>query len=180
MLRHVLNSLLAMGVFVAPADAQTSHDHGKMALVSAVPTEPGQGAFAAISEIVAMLMADPKTDWSRVDISTLRDHLVDMDLLVTHANVSVEHVSGGSVFQIATTGSGGGAAGRMVPAHAPFLTAETGWSSEVALNGDQLIWTVTSDTDEQAIRVLGFFGLMAVGAHHQEHHMGMATGKMVH
>ena len=180
MLRHVLNFLLAMGVFIAPADAQSSHDHSAMAHVSAVPTEPGQGAFAAVSEIVAMLMADPNTDWSRVDISALRDHLVDMDLLITHAEVSAENVSGGAVFQISTTGPGGAAARRMVPAHAPFLTAETGWASEVADKGDHLVWTVTSDTEAQTIRALGFFGLMAVGAHHQEHHMGMATGQMVH
>ena len=86
----------------------------------------------------------------------------------------------GPFFKVPTSGPGGEAASRMVPAHASFLTAETGWSSEAVLNGDQITWTVTSDKDEKAIRALGFFGLMAVGAHHQEHHMGMATGQMVH
>ena len=180
MLRTILSFLLAMGVFIAPADAQSSHEHGTVAHVSAVPTEPGQGAFAAVTEIVAMLMADPETDWSRVDIRALRDHLVDMDLLITHADVSAEHVSGGAVFQLPTSGPGGGAISRMVPAHAPFLSAETGWTSAVAVTDDHIIWTVTSDTDEQAIRALGFFGLMAVGAHHQAHQMGMASGQMVH
>ena len=37
-----------------------------------VPTQPGQEAFAAIQEIVAMLEADPRTDWSKVDIDALR------------------------------------------------------------------------------------------------------------
>ena len=43
------------------------------------PTEAGQGAFAAIQEIVAILEADPDTDWSKVDIDALRQHLVDMN-----------------------------------------------------------------------------------------------------
>ena len=37
-----------------------------------VPSEPGQSAFAAIQEIVAMLDSDPETDWSKVDIEALR------------------------------------------------------------------------------------------------------------
>ena len=35
---------------------------------SAATTEAGQIAFAAIQEIVAILEADPQTDWSKVDI----------------------------------------------------------------------------------------------------------------
>src|SRR5438046_3161300 len=42
------------------------------------PREPGQSAFAAIQEIVALLEADPGTDWTKVDIEALRRHLVDM------------------------------------------------------------------------------------------------------
>src|SRR5690242_1499276 len=34
---------------------------------SQVPTSSGQAAFAAMSEIVRMLKADPNTDWSRVN-----------------------------------------------------------------------------------------------------------------
>src|SRR6266700_4993554 len=36
-----------------------------------VPTLPGQDAFGAIGEIVAMLEADPKTDWSKIDLEAL-------------------------------------------------------------------------------------------------------------
>ena len=180
MLRTILISVLAAGSFVPHANAQTAHDHAAMTHVSVVPSEPGQGAFASVAEIVVLLMANPKTDWARVDINALRGHLIDMDMLVTHADVSTQHIAGGAIFKVPTSGPGGEAASRMVPAHAPFLTAESGWSSEAVLNGDQITWTVTSDKDEKAIRALGFFGLMAVGAHHQEHHMGMATGQMVH
>ena len=43
---------------------------------SSGPIEAGESAFAAIQEIVALLNADPKTDWSKVDIDALRQHLV--------------------------------------------------------------------------------------------------------
>ncbi len=46
---------------------------------SSPPTEPGQAAFAAIQEIVARLQADPRTDWSKVDVDALRQPLINMD-----------------------------------------------------------------------------------------------------
>ncbi len=154
---------------------QMPHD---MAPAGALPAEPGQGAFAAIAEIVAMLMADPATDWSRVDIDGLRQHLVDMDSLVTQARVSTAPVPDGAVFTIALKGPGGAAAGRMVPAHAPVLAAETGWTSRAERQGDRIVWTVTAPGAAEPIRALGFFGLMAVGDHHRRHHLAMARGDM--
>ena len=35
------------------------------------PTMPGQDAFGAIQEIVRILEADPKTDWSKVNLEAL-------------------------------------------------------------------------------------------------------------
>ena len=46
---------------------------------STTPTSPGQDAFGAIQEVVRMLDADPKTDWSKVDLEALRQHLIDMN-----------------------------------------------------------------------------------------------------
>lgn len=68
----------------------------------------------------------------------------------------------------------------MVPAHGPVLAAETGWASAVEETEFAIIWRVTSATDAQVIAALGFYGLMAVGDHHTEHHLGLAQGKMVH
>ena len=48
-----------------------------------VPTMPGQEAFGTIQEIVRMLEADPATDWSKVNIGALREHLIDMDEVTT-------------------------------------------------------------------------------------------------
>ncbi len=176
-----LAALVATAFLATAAPAQTTHDHAAMmGQASGVPTEPGQGAFAAIAEIVAMLTADPSTDWAEVDIAALRQHLVDMDTLVTSAEVTQEVSPDGAVFRASLIGPGGGAVSRMVPAHAPVLAAETGWSSAAVSEGDDIVWTVTSPDNAEAIRALGFFGLMAVGNHHPDHHLGMATGRMVH
>ncbi|MBV1896117.1 MAG: hypothetical protein KUG70_06635 [Rhodobacteraceae bacterium] len=145
-----------------------------------LPTEPGQGAFAAISEIVTMLGADPATDWATVDITGLRNHLVDMDGLVSESIITSREIPGGLEFSIDLGKSGNQAASRMVPAHAPFVHAETGWSSLVSQDGDTLIWVVTSNPDALQIRALGFFGLMATGDHHRAHHLAMARGDIAH
>ncbi|RTM12059.1 MAG: hypothetical protein EKK33_18550, partial [Bradyrhizobiaceae bacterium] len=54
------------------------------------PTQPGQDAFAAIQEIVQILEADPHTDWSKVNIDALREHLVDMSNVTLAAQVKTE------------------------------------------------------------------------------------------
>jgi hypothetical protein len=145
-----------------------------------LPTEPGQGAFAALTEIVSMLRLDPQTDWTKVNITALREHLVDMDRLVSDLTVSTRAVPDGLEMTIPVTGPGGSAASRMVPAHGPVVEAETGWSSSLTRSGNNLIWTVTSAEHSPVIRALGFFGLMATGDHHREHHLAMATGRLSH
>ncbi len=142
------------------------------------PTKPGQGAFAAVSEIVAMLRADPETDWSAVDIGALREHLLDMDLLVTQTEVTATQIDGGLQMVVGLSGRAGAAVGRMVPGHSPVLEGETGWTSEVDVQPDQITWRVTSDKDTTQIRALGFYGLMSMGDHHRLHHMMLATGQM--
>jgi hypothetical protein len=149
---------------------------------SGVPFEPGDGSFAAIIEIVAMLSADPDTDWTRVDIDGLREHLVDMNQLVVGASVRSEPLPDGLRMRIGTSGRPGEAASRMVPAHSPFLETETAWQSDVTREGDEIVWTVTAvDAGAVArIQALGFFGLMATGDHHRMHHMAMARGQAAH
>ena len=141
---------------------------------AAMPTEPGQGGFGTVAEIVAMLRADPATDWAAVDIAALVAHLRDMDALFTEAAPETEAVPGGAAFRFRRDAKGADAVWRMVPAHGPVLTGETGWASDVDATGDTLVWTVTGD--EAQIRALGFMGLMAVGNHHQAHHLALARG----
>ncbi|MDP1699378.1 MAG: hypothetical protein Q8L53_00255 [Aestuariivirga sp.] len=42
-----------------------------MMMQGMLPQETGQSAFAAIQEIVAILSANPATDWSKIDIEAL-------------------------------------------------------------------------------------------------------------
>ncbi len=51
-----------------------------------IPTMPGQDAFGAIQEIVRILEADPKTDWSKVNLEALRQHLIDMSEVTLKAD----------------------------------------------------------------------------------------------
>ena len=144
----------------------------------ALPSEPGDATFAAIAEIVALLSADPDTDWDRVDIDALRRHLVDMTRLMEDAEVTGTPVPGGLSMRIATDGRGGEAARRMVPAHAPILAAETGWTSDLTEEDGGIVWLVRGNVeDARRIRALGFFGLMATGDHHKAHHIALARGQ---
>ena len=52
--------------------------HGQQSGLTDTVTMPGQDAFGAIQEIVQILQSDPKTDWSKVNIDALRQHLIDM------------------------------------------------------------------------------------------------------
>jgi hypothetical protein len=177
-------------VAASPAFAQTAHDrHGAGAREHAahgqdrtLPQQPGQDAFGAIAEIVRILNADPDTDWSRVDIGALHRHLTDMQALFTQAEIEEEPVPGGLRMRIARTGPGGDAAGRMVPAHAPILAADAGWDSAVEAGEAEIVWTVRAPSESGAVRIraLGFYGLMATGAHHRRHHLAIARGEAMH
>lgn len=154
------------------------------AATSGLPTEPGQAAFGAIQEIVQILDADPKTDWSKVDLEGLRQHLIDMNEVTLRAEVAPKPVEGG--LEMAVTGSGRTLAAirRMVPAQAQEIDAThlNGWSAKTTPFADGVLFTVTaSDPKEvQHIRGLGFIGIMASGNHHQRHHLMMARGEAIH
>ena len=168
------------------ADAQQD-GHGMPAAPGARPAiapprEAGQGAFAALAEIVAILEADPTTDWSRVDLAGLRQHLVDMNALMLHAEAVEEPLTNGLRMRVGGSGAAGAAVRRMVPAHARELDAIAGWTAAAIADGDDIVLTVTATAPGQAARIrgLGFFGLMATGAHHQAHHLAVARGEGMH
>ena len=78
--------------------------HAGMHGAATTPTSPGQDAFGAIQEIVRILDADPKTDWSKVDLEALRQHLIDMNEVTLQAEAAPKQIDGG--LEIAVTGSG--------------------------------------------------------------------------
>ncbi|WP_431272047.1 hypothetical protein [Dankookia sp. P2] len=179
--------LLAGGALAQPAPMQgTAHAHahgaGRAAPAGPLPGLAGQDAFAALQEVVRLLEADPATDWSRVDLDALRLHLVDMAEVMLRAEATTRRIEGG--VEVTATGQGRtlDALRRMVPAHARELDGMQGWraASEVVPEGVRLVVTSADPKEVAHIRGLGFFGLMASGAHHQAHHLAIARGAHAH
>jgi predicted RNA binding protein YcfA (HicA-like mRNA interferase family) len=156
----------------------TQHAHGGETVV---PTMPGQQAFGTIQEVVRILEADPATDWSKVNISALREHLIDMDEVILRARASERALADG--IEITVTGEGRtlGAIKRMVPAHAHELAA-LGWvaKTQELPNGVKLMITASEPREAIKLNALGFMGIMVQGAHHQMHHLMMAKGEFTH
>ncbi|WP_370153911.1 hypothetical protein [Ferrovibrio sp.] len=156
--------------------------HGLRHGMVAAPQLPGNGAFGAVQEILAILEADPKTDWGRVDLDALRAHLIDMNEVMLQAGTAAMPVAGGLRITVTGTGRTLAAVQRMVPAHAREIDGHDGW--RVAAEGakEAVILTVTAkDAGQTArIRALGFAGIMATGAHHQMHHLAIARGQPAH
>lgn len=146
-----------------------------------MPTLPGQDAFGAIQEIVRILEADPTTDWSKVNIDALREHLIDMNEVTLHAVADTRALDNG--VEIAVTGEGrtADAIKRMVPAHVHELNA-MGWDAktEELPNGVKLIVTSADPKQVTKLKALGFMGIMVQGSHHQMHHLMMAKGEFMH
>ena len=146
------------------------------------PAMPGQDAFGAIQEIVGILDADPTTDWSKVDLEVLRQHLIDMNEVTLHTEAAPKQIDGG--LEIAITGSGRTlfAIQRMIPAYAQMANGHNGWSAKASElpNGEFLTVTAMDPKEVQHIRGLGFIGLLTSGFWHQPHHLAMAKGEFDH
>jgi hypothetical protein len=62
--------------------------------------------------VLAILDADPKTDWSNVDLEALRQHLIDMNEVTLRADAGPKQIDGGQrahACRHPTDGSGMGA-----------------------------------------------------------------------
>jgi hypothetical protein len=160
-------------------DGMMGHGPGQQA---AIPTEPGQAAFGAIQEVVGKLQADPQTDWSKVDVDALRQHLIDMDEVTMRAAAQKAPIDNGLRIGVTGTGRTLEAIQRMVPEHARDIDGMHGWTVRTTTlpNGVELTVTTSNAADVQKIRALGFMGIMVQGSHHQMHHLAMARGEPVH
>ena len=147
-----------------------------------MPTQAGQSAFAAIQEIVELLMADPEADWSRADIAALQAHLIDMDNVTLRSMAQVEASENGARFTVTSTDPEVAASiQRMIPAHVATMDGTDGWILSAAIVESGAVLEVTGDAHARLqIRALGFAGVMATGMHHQEHHLAIASGQSVH
>jgi hypothetical protein len=144
-------------------------------------SEPGQSAFAAIAEVVNALKADPNTDWSKVNIDALRNHLRDMDIVTIDSTTVTTEVDGGLRFDVTGAGEVTNAIRRMATAHAGMMNGSDGWvysTEEIA--GGAAMSVIVPGADLAKLKGLGFYGIMAAGMHHQPHHWAMATGGSPH
>jgi hypothetical protein len=177
-------ALLAAALAAAPLAAQDhQHQPGMTHPAGAAEAkQPGQSAFAAIAEIVAILQGDPATDWSTVNLEALRQHLRDMDDVTMRAEVVAQPIAGGMQFDVTGTGRVREAILRMVEAHAPMLTAMPEWEATTTrlANGVRLAVTSPAPALQAQIRGLGFIGMMTQGAHHTTHHVAIVRGNDPH
>lgn len=147
---------------------------------------PAQAAYGAIQEIVRQLKADPATDWSKVNLEALRQHLIDMDDVTMRSAVVQQPVPGGLVMTVTGAGRTGAAIKRVLTSHAAMLGMDPQYTATATPLPAGIRLTVTakdaSDTKLVAmIRGLGFAGLITEGDHHAEHHMMVARGSgMMH
>jgi hypothetical protein len=175
--------LAGVAIFATTTDVvaeMSSHSrmHGQM---TAQPTMAGQEAFGTIQEIVQILEADPTTDWSKVNIAALREHLIDMNEVTLRAAATERMLDNGIEITVFGLGRTLEAIKRMVPAHVRELK-RIGWNAktEALPNGIKLIVTSSNAKQVMKLKALGFMGIMVQGAHHQLHHLMMAKGEFMH
>lgn len=183
----VMRQLTLILLLAAPLTARAQdHQHTPGMThppAAGTPTEAGQAAFAAIAEIVRILDADPKTDWTKVNLEALRQHLIDMDEVTMRASVRAEPVTGGAAFTVTGSGRTLEAIRRMTRSRAATGTPDGAIRMSVEdIDGGVRFTALAGDpADARAIariRGLGFIGVVALGDHHAPHHLGIANGTM--
>jgi len=128
-----------------------------------------------------MLDADSKTDWSKVNVEALRQHLIDMDDVMMHAVVAQRSIPGGVELDVTGPGRTAGAIERMATNHTRMLDREGVYHATAAARAHGAIITVSAANPTDAaqvarVRALGFAGLMTEGDHHAPHHLAIARG----
>lgn len=149
--------------------------------MSATPLkEAGNAVFGTIQEAINQLDADPNTNWEKVDLEGLRQHLINMENFSVYVDVlSQEKIEKGAKIVIKAQNTVAQASlTRAMSAHPGMLKSETNWSMTATPDGDKYVLTITTEKPEEVarLRALGYIGVMALGDHHQVHHWSMASG----
>ena len=181
----LLLSTAAFADQTAPMDHSKMDHAAMMAMMSGAPagvTEGGQSAFAAIAQIVEVLNADPATDWSKVNIEALRQHLIDMDNVTLRAVVAATPTPTGARFTVTSTDHAVQASiRRMVTAHAATMNGANGWTLVASeAEGGAVLEASGTEADAAKINGLGLIGVLTLGMHHQAHHLMIAKGVNPH
>ncbi|SFC99293.1 hypothetical protein [Tropicimonas isoalkanivorans] len=180
-MRHVIFAA-AIAAVSAPVAAQDHSQHMNAMGAADVAPGAGQAAFAVIQDTVADLMADPDTDWTRVDIDALREHLVDMDNVTLRSRVEARDLENGAEFRVMSGDPDVTASiRRMVSAHAETMTGFDGLQQVFEILPDGAVLRVTGAPEQRdLIQGLGFFGILTLGTHHGAHHLAIARGDAPH
>jgi hypothetical protein len=171
-----LSALAAIAFATAPLNAQMS-----MPSAGPLPQQPAQSAYAAIGEIVRILKTDSTTDWSKVNLEAVRQHMIDMDEVTMRASVAQRPVPGGVTMTVTGDPKVAAAIKRMLASHAGMLDQDPQYRAAVEPIAAGVRFTVTARNPYDAklvtmIRGLGFAGLLTEGDHHARHHLALARG----
>lgn len=155
--------------------SMNSVEKSRMPLVS-----PGNAIFGAIHEAIDSLNANPNTDWSKVNIEALRQHLIDMYEFTLNVKVLKQKpLSNGNEVTVEPTNPRAVIAlNHVLAMHPKMIKKEAGWNMTYRKKGDKYIIRVTTQNpkDVQKIQALGYIGILAYGSHHQRHHWMMVNG----
>ncbi len=152
---------------------------------AASPTEtvltlPGNDVFGAIKEATDALMASADTEWDKVDLEALRQHLLDMKHVTEEVSIlSKADIDKGVVIKIKAQPESLASLERVMSAHPAQLFSDKGWQMTVKQQADEFTLTVTTEKAEDVakIRGLGYGGVLTIGGHHAVHHWALASGK---
>ena len=171
------------GLFLPAALSAQEHAHtpGMTHPAPASSPSPGQDAFGAIAEVRRALEADSSTDWSKVNLEALRQHLIDMHEVTLRSVVRQEAVPDGARFTVEGQGRTLEAIRRMTRAHSTMVGDEGAYrvTTEELASGVRLTVLAADPADATSvakIRGLGFIGFLTIGDHHGPHHLALARG----
>jgi len=171
---------------VAAAQTMGGMDHASHMMGTQPATPAGQDAYATIAAIVAKLEADSTTDWSKVNIEALRQHLIVMNDVTLGARARQSAIPGGASIDVTGDGKVAESIRTMLHAHAEMLAGMAPYRTTVTDIPGGVRFTVTASNAQDVatiakIRGLGFAGLLTLGDHHAAHHLALARGEpMMH
>ncbi len=171
--------IIVLIVSFLPGFVAAQHQHNA---ANSPLSMPGNEIFGTIQEVVQKLENDPDTDWLKVNLEALRQHLLDMKAFTEEVKViSQKPIENGMEIKVKPeTERAVGALKRLFQMHPIMLKAEKGWDMVTSRDTDQYILRITTNNNSEIekIRALGYIGILAEGAHHQKHHWMIATGQM--
>lgn len=166
------------------ADHANMHGGHNMQGIESRLTEAGNDAFGTLQEALQQLLSDPQTDWSKVNMEALRQHLADMRNLTLGIEIvrQTPLKNGLEIILKPHNPRVSESLDRVFAAHPAQLRKETGWEMKTRKqNGEyQITITTRNQTENAKIQGLGYIGIMAWGNHHQSHHWMMVKGMNPH